>query len=86
MVMNAIRSGGPAYPVPYMEDQCGNVFNQGSDGVSVRDYFAARIMTGFANNMTDARFAELRDGISGGMNEAKVAYLLADAMLKVRYA
>jgi hypothetical protein len=84
--VSEIDNGGSAYPTPAIDNADGTTYSLGSDGVSVRDYFAARIMTGFANNMTDARFAELRDGISGGMDEAKVAYLLADAMLKVRYA
>jgi hypothetical protein len=72
--MSAIN-GGPAFPISQIP------YEQGIDGMSMRDYFAAKAMHGFITE----------SGINIGPNAeaddawyAKKAYEMADAMIKVR--
>lgn len=66
--MNKTNDGGPAFPV---EDVPENYF-----GMTLRDYFAAKAMQGlFAAGGGVTRDAE---------EWARIAYAMADAMLKVR--
>jgi hypothetical protein len=61
------KTGGPAHPT----------YPKGfSQGMTLRDYFAAKAMQGFAANRT---YSELSDA-----QLAKASYLLADAMLEAR--
>ncbi|MFP1879746.1 hypothetical protein [Lonsdalea quercina] len=68
------ETGGPAFP---REDyQCNGGFGLGQEGVSLRDYFAARAMQGILSNPglnIDAVKRVVRD-----------AYKVADAMLEAR--
>ena len=58
-------TGGPAFPTP--------THNLQNDGMTLRDYFAAKAMQGLiANNNIDAQ------------QIAQAAYIVADAMLKAR--
>jgi hypothetical protein len=58
-------TGGPAFPTP--------AHNLQNDGMTLRDYFAAKAMQGLiANNNIDAQ------------QIAQAAYIVADAMLKAR--
>jgi hypothetical protein len=59
-----LHTGGPAFPV-------GNV-----NGMSLRDYFAAKAMTGLLT-------AEIV-GEYSNEHVAEIAYLIADAMLEAR--
>ena len=67
----------PAFPVQsvYIEDQETN-----SRGMTLRDYFAAKVMQGFAAR--DSHDA----GLATPQQRAKLAYIDADAMLKAREA
>jgi hypothetical protein len=60
-------NGGPAFPIDWGDY---------TKGLSIRDYFAAKAMQGFAANRT---YSELSDA-----QLAKASYLLADAMLEAR--
>ena len=65
----------PAFPTGIITDDKGKIIG-GSNGMSLRDYFAAKAMQGFAAS-DDCDF-------SGKENMAEVAYMWADAMMKVR--
>jgi hypothetical protein len=73
--MSAPDDGGPAFPPPH---ECGYL---SQDGMSLRDYFAAKAMQGMLAGVhpivTDP------DPLP---KVASVAYLMADAMLKARNA
>ena len=68
--MNKTNDGGPAFPVSI--PGCGD---NGASGMTLRDYFAAKIMQGFASDPT-------LDWTASGT--ATVAYKWADAMLEAR--
>ena len=72
--MSAIDDGGPASPV-YDFHGNGQMFIA-AEGMSMRDYFAAKAMQGFAADptMDQAPAADI----------AEIAYVWADAMLKAR--
>lgn len=66
-----IKTGGLAFPLPM-----GSETTQGSEGMTLRDYFAAKAIQGLLaadkiNDWTDCKCAEY-------------AYEMADAMLKER--
>lgn len=65
--MNDTKTGGPAFPT-------GTAFQ----GMTLRDYFAAKAMQGFAaRDVFD-------HGLATPEQRAKLAYIDADAMLKAR--
>jgi hypothetical protein len=70
--MSKEKTGGPAFPFEY-EDEIAQYV---SHGMTLRDYFAAKAMQGFC--------------VAGNIHSVDVdvstkkAYLMADAMLKVR--
>lgn len=67
--MNSPNDGGPAFPTTMPG------FNK--KGMSLRDYFAASLVSGLALNCGD--------GCVGYMEQrAKVAYAFADEMIKAR--
>ena len=68
--MSARNDGGPAYPVPGLQN------DPDFNGMSLRDYFAAQAMTGFL----------ARPGSINPTQDAALAYLIADSMLKAREA
>jgi hypothetical protein len=65
------ETGGPAFPVPGLHE------NNDYDGMTLRDYFAAKAMQGFATDGAQT----WRDGVAG---MAKSAYEWADAMFEAR--
>ena len=72
------KTGGPAFPTPrFTMDGEGRVlgFSISTDGMSLRDYFAAMAMQGFASNLGPGVIFNTR---------AQLAYEWADAMLKAR--
>ena len=76
--MSNTNTGGPAFPVQsvYIEDQQTN-----SQGMTLRDYFAAKAMQGYAQySAANSKF------VFSDQQLAKDAYLIADAMLKARTA
>jgi hypothetical protein len=71
--MNNDKTGGPAFPSQELDDNCDLRLEQ---GMTLRDYFAAKAMQGF---------------ISGGGPcnielDVKAAYIWADYMLEAREA
>jgi hypothetical protein len=69
--MSDTNTGGPAFPGV---DELGEPY----EGMTLRDYFAAKAMQGFCGNA--ANQDALPGEIAGG------AYLVADAMMKAREA
>ena len=70
-------NGGPAFPVQYSNEADGPTVMP-SDGMSLRDYFAAKAMQGICCNRSHVE-------LKGHANaSAKVAYLIADALLEAR--
>jgi len=69
----SINDGGPAFPG---EEK--NGLNSGMPGMTLRDYFAAKALFGLCS-------AEWSCTLTNS-DTAKEAYLLADAMIKVRSA
>jgi len=84
------NSGGPAFPVPgvQLEDEYGRKETIGPrQGVSLRDYFAARAMQGMISDRANvARFQELADegSFTAETLMAIAAYQMADEMIAVR--
>lgn len=74
--MSKENNGGPAFPV------AGSEHNYPIDGMTLRDYFAAKAMQGWiASFPADA----CHPSVSGICDKvAKQSYELADAMLKAR--
>lgn len=82
------ETGGPAFPQSGAISGAGDVWNSselGGEGLTLRDYFAAKAMDA-ASRDSDGTLQgscfETAEGIAEGI--ACRAYLLADAMLKVR--
>ena len=74
-------TGGPAYPIADPFSVKGPATEREAlrlrDGMSLRDYFAAKAMQGFAADDN----AAWQDGVTG---MARAAYSWADAMLEAR--
>ena len=79
-------NGGPAFPQGELDATAGytRVTSAEHCGISMRDYFAAKALQGFAQSMTPQRFEDIYRDIQAGGIEAKVAFTLADAMLAER--
>ena len=86
-----IKDGGPAFPVPDVIDHDRNYYQYGGQGMTLRDYFAAKLM--HAEVMTCCVPGEACDalveacGRTGEKPEdhmARCAYEMADAMLRAR--
>lgn len=73
--MDRQKGGGPAFPVTPDNDVRMN--GSGGTGMTLRDYFAAKVMQGF---VTSAPWDEAFDHL----DSAKAAYEIADAMLAAR--
>lgn len=69
------NTGGPAFPL--VTPKVGDPINDHlvAQGMTLRDYFAAKAMQGFASN--------LGPGVTFN-SRAEIAYQWADAMLKAR--
>lgn len=74
--MSIINNGGPAFPRTSRANSMGLVVDHAQDGMTLRDYFAAKALQRFIGTE-----------LEGGMlynQVADVAYMYADAMLKAR--
>lgn len=71
-----INDGGPAFPVPGLQDH--EEFN----GMTLRDYFAAQALLGM--KMENVNLASDEQLALACAVMAKVTYQMADAMLKAR--
>ena len=65
----------PAFPRPYSHDDYLEVDHLAQDGMTLRDYFAAKAVHGFMGSSWNVKSFE---------DMASKAYQLADAMLKAR--
>jgi hypothetical protein len=79
--MSATNNGGPAFPVPLNPGQSWQGMAP-CDGMTLRDYFAAKAMQGLVSGCAGAVVSETRPLAAF----AGIAYALADAMLKAREA
>lgn len=70
-----INNGGPAFPIPLNEGQPYHG-HAPCDGMTLRDYFAAKAMQGYLTHEQAANSPE--DVVAGW------AYSMADAMLRAR--
>lgn len=71
------QDGGPAFPRTNERDSLGNSIAPGTDGMSLRDWFAGQAINGiWATADSGADFAAI----------ASDAYAMADAMLQARAA
>ncbi|MGB6105668.1 MAG: hypothetical protein WBF88_17635 [Pusillimonas sp.] len=71
------NDGGPAFPFGQTDAESGQLVNGwGGEGMTLRDYFAAKAMTRI--------IAHDKDGCMSPDITAMAAYSLADAMLKAR--
>ena len=73
--MSTQNTGGPAFPQPDMLEE-GSTSAPGATGMTLRDYFAAKAMQGHMAN----------PGAGGIYPASRLAYEMADAMLKAREA
>ena len=79
--------GGPAFPRPFSKN--GNFSdskqNVSQEGMTLRDYFAAKALDGFMHWALDQpRFKDYDTAAKAAAGYAKSSYLIADAMLKAR--
>lgn len=84
--MNKINDGGPAFPnVP---DGAGSRWADWDTGMTLRDYFAAKAMLGAITGESPWRGADYKpnNSLSNIENDARLAYMYADAMLAARGA
>jgi hypothetical protein len=78
--MNNTNTGGPAFPVT-----SDNYANPNSEGMTLRDYFAAKAMQGLmGRSWADASTGKFPENLHAVW--ATAAYQMADAMLKAREA
>ena len=77
-----VDDGGPAFPSDYDMSTFKNV----NGGMSLRDYFAAQILTGWlVSRESDVLLAKCGDDpIEAAEMAARSAYIIADAMLAAR--
>lgn len=97
--MSKIKDGGPAFPS--MRKVQRNHFGAGpgmghfeqihevevwSEGITIRDYFAAKAMLGMITGSSPWTSAEYKKDscLSNIENDAKLAYKYAEAMLRAR--
>jgi hypothetical protein len=85
------NDGGPAFPSldiweQYNEAKCGySVTSEVTAGMTLRDYFAAHALVGLISNKQWAKeLIGSTTAIDAQWRAARVAYQLADAMLKAR--
>jgi hypothetical protein len=78
-------NGGAAFPIPDQRDAMGNGIVQGSDGMSLRDYFAAAALPAVIETTSNGSHnSPHMSGRSIVQAIAMDAYDLADAMLSAR--
>ncbi len=61
------ENGGPAFPVTEAENQ----YRRTSEGMTLRDYFAAKAMQGLLGNKLDHNLADRAFSIADAMLEAR---------------
>lgn len=82
--MSDKNDGGPAFPFGQVSEVTGQVVNgYHNDGMSLRDYFAAKAMQGDLAN-SDGGYLSLNATAEQLYKNASTYYRMADAMLKAR--
>lgn len=83
-MINPLKEDAPAFPIPGLQD------DPDFNGISARDYFAAKAMCHFIDLFPTEIWNEATYGSSPecdvARQAAKAAYFMADAMLKAREA
>lgn len=77
----ATNDGGPAFPTQHFENSAGEVVIYASEGMSLRDFFAAKAMAGL---LTDNDALAIIEGDEATAQIAARAYAIADSMLAAR--
>lgn len=72
------KSGGPAFPLPF-----GSETTAGTDGMTLRDYFAGQALIGLLSSEPINRTSDA-EAVHDSLLFAQGAYLYADAMLAAR--
>ncbi len=75
-----MNTGGPAFPTGLITDDKGVVYG-GSNGMTLRDFFAAKAMQGLLSDSPSS--SDVADAVN---TLAHFSYTIADAMLKAREA
>ena len=82
--MSKIEGGGPAFPCETVGTDKHGEYRLPYQGMTLRDYFAAKAMQGmWANDTEDWRYSDFLEGLAF---RAAAAYEMADAMLAAREA
>ncbi len=68
----------PAFPTEY-----GNNYSE-KQGMTLRDYFAAKAMQSLVNGLSPTERTAVLDGVLGFARISATAFCVADAMLKAR--
>lgn len=68
-----------AFPIALKDNS--NPFRSDASGMSLRDYFAAKVLQGISSMEDKGTFNTLEEAIE---RQTKYCYLVADAMLKQR--
>lgn len=78
------NDGGPAFPTPYLTRDGDHYSTEYEFGMTLRDYFAAKALTGVIGRS----WADDKGNVPGNVMElwAAAAYKTADAMLAARGA
>jgi hypothetical protein len=83
-----MSTGGPAFPTGLITDPRNGQIIGGSNGMTLRDYFAAKAMHGFAlspwSDYEEMETFTRKDYARYCNSVAESAYEFADAMLKAR--
>ena len=75
--MSSTNTGGPAFPIhPQFPATVGCINSKSDAGMTLRDYFAAKVLQAY---LADPAFSNVTQGTI-----ARLAYDMADAMLKAR--
>lgn len=80
---NNINNGGPAFPIPLNPGQTYTA-HATCDGMTLRDYFAAKAMQGMYNDGSVVAASKLVDDSTNMDAVARWSYAQADAMLRAR--
>ncbi len=83
--MNTKDTGGPALPRQHAEaDANSPAFKLGSEGMTLRDYFAGQVLAGAATGMENLGNATKEKRSKALSETAAILYEIADAMLAAR--
>lgn len=84
--MSEQKDGGPAFPTVARDDN----WQPSCDGMSLRDYFAAKALVGYIANSEESGSEPTLVWLAGEAHDpiaiAHVCYRMADAMLRAREA